>query len=451
MNSRNETPEFMSRTLRARFREFRIPLAAQRDCSVVVPTVKGTFLLKYGIHSYTFYNFSTLDGLEVTIPHSEIIRFKMRKLRRAQWHRNNSLISVLFKRFHYDFTFLEQLMLMTVPHTVTPVGDGRVFVNLWAYFGYIDIDLWTRTATYRLLNDPAYRRILGSQQYFDRERRERYYVTYSLGESLDRIDRVDNPVCCTIHKQRMDTGVTECVWTGSFADYVHDMVVDKDRRYCVVPELGLYTDEANRIVPSRVLILDLSTQRTWTIKRFSVAAHAQFHPDDSSIVFFSNHNFNFEHTRLLTLLKKATYTVKFKGPASIFRYRITPEGPEETGVFTRPDFFRLTNFHVFNHRNRTIIAAIGFPDMIFLIDALTMEYIKTLTVGNFRQTLRLDTRKRAVVGTISPSSDGEKLYVQTTRSFQIVDLETGEADMVINHFFIRTCANHMQTIPASDR
>ena len=447
MNIQYALPEFMSRTLRARFREFRIPSGAQRDCSVVVPAVKGTLLLKYGIHSYTFYNFSTLKGLEVTIPHREIIRFKMKKLRRAQWYRESSLFSVLFKRFHYKFTFLEQLMLMTVPHTVTPVEDGRVFINLWAYFGYVEIDCRQKAATYRLLNDPAYRRILGSQQYFDRDTRQRYYVTYALGESLGRIDRVDNPVRCTVYKQRMDTGTTECVWTGAFADYVHDMVVDGNRRYCVVPELGLYTDEKDRIVPSRVLILDLSTKKSWTIKRFSVAAHAQFHPDDPTVVFFSNHNFYFEHTRLLTLLKKATYTVKFKGPASIFRYHITPDGPEETGVFTRPDFFRLTNFHVFNHRNRTIIAAIGFPDMIFLIDALTMDYIKTIVVGNAGHALRLKSRKRAGVGTISPSSDGEKLYVQTTRSFQVVDVETGEAEMVIKHFFTRTCSNHMQTVP----
>jgi len=446
MNGNMPTPEFMSRNLQARFREFSIPSAAQRDCSVVVPAVKGTFLLKYGIHCYTFYNLKTLKGIEVRIPHKEIIRFKVKKLRRAQWFKNSSLISGLFKRYHYNFSFLEQLMLMTVPHTVTPVANGRVFINLWAYFGYIDIDCKKKTATYRLLNDPAYRHILGSQQYIDHEKGERYFVTYALGESLERIHRPDNPVWCTVYKQHVHTGAPQCVWSGAFADYVHDMVIDKQKRYCVIPELGLYTDKQDSIIPSRVLILDLSTKKSWTINRFSVAAHAQFHPDDSTIVFFSNHNFFFEHTRLLTLFKNATYRIKFKGPASIFRYRITPNGPEETGVFTSPDFFRLTNFHVFMHRGHTIIAAIGSPDMIFIIDARTMKYMKTITIRNNERHTPFYSKKPAIVGTISPSPDGEKMYVQTTRSFQVVDVETGNPDWVKNHFFPRTCSNHMQTM-----
>lgn len=442
--------QFIARDIKAKFKEFTIPPEAKRDLSVVVPTVKGKPLLKYGAHSYSFYNFSTLKGFTVSIGHQEIIRFKPAKLKRAEWSEGTPLSKAILKRYHYNFSFIEQMMLMTVPHTVTSMGNGRFLINLWAYFGYLDIDCRKRRVTYRLIDDKAYKTVLGSQQYYHSKKDELYYAAYSMKESLSRIDNASNPVHCSVFKQRQETGRTSVVWSGEFADFVHDIVMNKQGTLCALPELGLYTDKTRSIVPSKALILDLGTGKTWTIDRFSVAAHAQFDPKDPRIVYFSNHNFNFEHTSLLSLLKKATYTVKFKGPASVYKYRITPKGPKKVGVFTRSDFYRLTNFHVFDHRGKTVIAALGFPDVIFIVDAEKMSYIKKVKVRNQRCGKAPDSKKPALIGTFSPSLDGEKLYVQTTRSFQVLDIAKEDPDMVVNHFFNRTCSNHMLTSADTD-
>jgi len=226
---------------------------------------------------------------------------------------------------------------------------------------------------------------------------------------------------------------------------MHDILINRDRQYCIACELGMYLDEEGEIIPSKVLILDLKNEKEWMIDRFVVAAHAQFDPEDANVVYFSNHNFQFEHSSFLKLLKKASYSVRFRGPASVYKYRLTPDGPREIGVFTRPDFYRLTNMHVFNHRGRKLMAAMGFPDEVFLVDANDMTFIRKLRVKDPCSLKHLYSKKRALIGTIAPTPDGEKLFVQTTRSFQVIDVATSEADYVRDYFYNHSCSNHMLT------
>ncbi len=204
-------------------------------------------------------------------------------------------------------------------------------------------------------------------------------------------------------------------------------------------------DEKDDIIPSKVVIVDLKSKREWVLDRFIVAAHAQFDPHDPDVIYFSNHNFQFEHSNVFKLLRKASYSVKFRGPASVFKYRLTPDGPREIGVFTRPDFYRLTNMHVFEHRGRKVMAAMGFPDEIFLIDADDMTFIRKIRVEDPRSVKSLFWKKPALIGTISPSLDGEKLFVQTARSFQMVDIASGDSDHVRECRFNHSCSNHMLT------
>jgi hypothetical protein len=167
-------------------------------------------------------------------------------------------------------------------------------------------------------------------------------------------------------------------------------------------------------------------------------------------VYFSNHNFQFEHSTMLDLLKRASYRVRFRGPASVFKYRLTPNGPKHLGVFTRSDFYRLTNMHAFRHRGRTVMAAMGFPDEVFLLDAGDMSFIRKLRVSDPRSTRRMFSRRPAMIGTIAPSPDGEKLFVQTTRSFQVVDVATGASACARDHVWNHSCSNHMLASPGTE-
>ena len=422
--------------IKVKFKEFSLPPIAEHNSSAIIPTIKGVPFFKYGVHAYYFLNFRTAKGLCVTISHKDIVQPGLSRFLKAnpKTYKYFPKLKSLLQRYHYGFNFLEQMMLMTVPHSVTPMGNGRFLVNLWSYFGYLDIDCKNRSVKYIGIEENDDDHVLGSQQYYDAQKDELYYMSYSLKDSLKRIANPEQEVFCKILKRENKTGEAKELWAGQFADYLHEIIINKTRQYCVVCEMGMYTDPQNDIIPSKVLVLDLQNGKSWTISRFIVAAHAQFDPDDPDIVYFSNHNFNFKHSNIFKLLKNANYDVNFRGAASVYKYRLTANGPIELGEFTHPDLFRLTNSHAFNHRGQKILAVIGYPNFIFIADADSMKFIKKIEVNPPWPT-----------GTIVPSPDGEKIYVQTTRSFQIVDIASEQADMTIDHCRNHSCANHMLT------
>ncbi|MFA5187478.1 MAG: hypothetical protein WC551_13445 [Patescibacteria group bacterium] len=436
-----------SHNIPAKLEEFSLSFAPVMDAVVVIPTVRSTWKMKYGEHAYYFLNFRTLTGFCVRICHGDVIRPGFARFKRAASIRGGlfSTARCFLRSYHYNFSFLEQMMLMTVPHTVTDVGAGRFLINLWSYYGYLLVDCHTKSVTYHTLEESEGDHVLGSQQWFDPNTHELYAMSYSLPESFERISNPARTVSSRIFRHKIGSAATETVWSGPLSDFLHDIVVNKDRRYGVACELGMYLDRENNIVPSKVLIVELGTSgsRQWQLDRFVVAAHAQFDPEDSEVIYFSNHNFQFEHTPLLNLLKNAAYTVKFRGPASIFKYRLATEGPREIGVFTRPDFYRLTNMHVFIHRGRKMIAAMGFPDEILLIDADKMACIWQIKVKEplHQRCTRADTP--AMIGTIAPSPDGAKLFVQTTKSFQVVDVASVQSEYVWASGRYHACSNHM--------
>ncbi len=431
----------VNNNIKAKFKEFSLPSIAEHNSSAIIPTVKGVPFFKYGMHAYYFLNFKTSKGLCVTINHKDIILPALTRFLNANHKADNlfNRLRSLLRRYHYDFNFIEQIMLMTLPHTVTHIDSGRFLVNLWSYFGYIDIDCKNRSAKYMSIKKETDDHVLGSQQFYDAQNDELYYMSFSLNDSLERISSPDKKVSSIILKRNNKTGNTEELWSGHLADYLHEIIINKTRQYCVVCEMGMYTDKQNEVIPSKVLVLDLKNGNSWTFSRFIVAAHAQFDPVEPDIVYFSNHNFNFKHSNIFQLLKKANYAVDFRGPASVYKYRLTDNGPVELGEFTHPELFRLTNSHVFNHRGQKILAVIGYPNFIFLADADSMDFIK-----------KIELKQPWPIGTIAPSPDGEKIYAHTTRSFQVVDIESEQVDLYLDHRFNHSCANHMIALRDTD-
>jgi len=438
--------------LSAKIDEFSLPTQQARNESLAIPTVKGKWYMKYGEHAYYFMNFRTFKGLRIRIKHLDVIRPGWKRLRRAAKKQGKyvSVFRPLTLRYHYRFNILEQVMLMTVPHTITSIGNGRFIVNLWSWCGYLLVDTSEGTVTYHTIEEKDDDSVLGSQQWFDEQTGYLYAMSYSLSDSVGRIDDPERPVAFRIFKHKIGEEGTETVWRGELSDYMHDILINKTRRYCVVCELGMYQDKKKEIIPSKVMIIDIKENKQWVIDRFIVAAHAFFDPNDPTIVYFSNHNFEFTHSTIIKLLQKGAYSVKFRGPASIHKYKLTPDGPKEIGVFTQDDFFRLTNMHVFKHQGRKIIAAMGFPDELFLIDAEDMNFIRKIIVKDPLSRKRFYSKKQALVGSISPSLDGEKLYIQTTHSFQVVDIATGTSDYTRDYFFSHICFNHMVTCSDTD-
>lgn len=411
-----------------------------KDCSVIIPTVVENKWLTYGEHCYYFLNFKTLKGLKITLSHIDIIKPGIKQF----IHANNQAckrfpkIRSLFKKYHYGFNLLEQIMLMTVPHTVTEVSDGRFFITLWSYVGYLDIDCKSKKVFYRQseVNDSDH--VFGSQQIWDNKNKQRYYMSYSLTDSMKKVQNVNHPVFCKIIKENKQQEKS-VIWEGAFTDYIHDMIIDKNKQYCIVSELGMFVDSKGEMVPSEVLVIDMKNQKEWRVGDFIVAAHAQFDPTEADVLYVSNHNFRFEHRNILKALKSAMYKMTFNGPASVFKYRITNNGLQKIATFTEPDFFRLTNFHVFIHRGQKLLVAMGFPHYLYFADADTMTKIKRIEVVN------PDPKISCLIGTFSPSLDGEHLFIHTNVALLELNIATEHIDIILNHNKIHSCSNHMIT------
>jgi hypothetical protein len=433
--------------IKARITEFPLTGMQSYDDATIIPVVKGNLCLKYGKHAYYFYNFKSRICVCVEIDHWDIIAPGLATFSKALGREDTfwTRVKLFFKKYHYGFSFLEQIMLMTVPHTVTAMSNGKFLVNLWSYVGYLEIDCNAGEVSYVRRDGQDKDHVLGAQQWLHRVSDEIYYTTYSLPESLKKISDPYHPVPCKVLKSNRKSGATSEIWNGLLTDYLHDILVDKTGQYCVVCELGMFQDDKKNAIPSKVLVIDMKQKRHWIISKFIVAAHAQFDPEEPDVIYFSNHNFKFIPSSIITLLRQAIYSLEFLGPAAVYKYRLTPEGPQEIGVFTEPDMFRLTNFNVFMHRGKKLLAAMGFPNFIYLADAQTMKFIRKIVVNNPKSYKYFYRKPPCFIGTFSPSSDGERLYVQTTRSFQIIDVESGEPLSNMPLLFNHTAANHMQT------
>lgn len=424
--------KFLSLPIPARFAEISLADAPQMEVTAVIPTTRGSHWFKSSQHSYYFLNFRSGRGWRVELSHRDILRPGWKQLLRAM--SGGSLWRALWGRHHYGFSLIEQLLLLTIPHTVTELDDGRFSISLWSWFGSLVVDCREKSVTWNWLEDDS--QVLGSAQWLDKQSGELWGMSYTLAESFARIADPSRSVASRIFARQPDGAVSE-VWQGQSADFLHEILLSPNRQYCLTCELGMYLDAEKNLLPSKVLILDLVNGRQWSLDRFSVAAHAAFDPDESDVVYFSNHNFQFEHSSIPQLMKRGTYAVRFRGPATVFRYRLTPEGPVEIGQFTQPDFFRLTNMHVFRHRGQKMLVAMGFPDEVFLIDAASMQFIRKIRVqprhaGN-----------PPMVGTIVPTPDGEKLLAHTTEALHVIDIASGEAEFILNHSHYHTCSNHM--------
>jgi hypothetical protein len=425
--------------VRARMSRFSFPADVGTNAVAVVPTVKGVCGLKYGEHAYYRMDGASGEGARALVRHGAVIGKGFAQFREAcrDAGMGHSLHQLIAGRYHYNFSLLEQVMLMTVPHTVTWLGGSRYAINLWSWFGFLLVDFESDEVTYHTPSGAGEGSVLGAQQWLDPATGELLAMSYPLKASLERIAEPTRAVPLKLFRHRLGESGSETVWEGELSDFVHDLIVNETRQYGVVCELGMY-EQAGQMLPSKVLVLDLKQGREWVLERFIVAAHAVFDSTDPTVVYFSNHNFRFQRSTLYQLLKRGSYAAEFLGPAAIYKYRLTPEGPKEMGVFTQDDFFRLTNMHVCDHRGRKVIIAMGFPDVIFIVDAETMSFIRTIRVVDGGR-----HKEDALIGTIAPSPDGEKLFVQTRWTFQVIDLASGMADYRRMHLFSHTCFNHM--------
>ena len=138
-------------------------------------------------------------------------------------------LSELYFKIHYGFSFIEQMMYLTTPHSVTSLGDGRFVVSFMTYFGFLLVDCNNRTVKYHILEEDTKNSMMGNHTWYDSCSGELYYTTYSLNDSMNKCINPDYPVNCRIMKYKIENGSIDEVWSGLFSDYLHDINIDANK------------------------------------------------------------------------------------------------------------------------------------------------------------------------------------------------------------------------------
>lgn len=311
------------------------------------------------------------------------------------------------------------------PHSYLQLNDGQYQVGLNSFNRFLHLDL--RQPSTRLVDPGVGDEFLSCTNWFDADHGELWFASWPVEQTVRRMCDARADVAVSIWKSRLNGRNPELVWHGTLGDSLHQLAVCPARRYLILTELGLYPEEPEQdrasrqqvanggIVSSRILVLDLQTGQEWYLPMMT-AGHVEFDPVDPRVCYVSGHNIGLIGPR-----------VTIFGPGIIQKFRLTPQGPQLLGTFSRSDFYRITTHALFRHRHKTLIAVTGYPATIFLIDADSMTLFKTIEMSATDHVdlsvaphpCRMDSYG------IAASPDGETLLIGCTGVFRRADITTG--------------------------
>ena len=318
--------------------------------------------------------------------------------------------------YPYNLTSAQWQDYAVSPHSYLSLGRGtyQIGLNYFTRFMHLDIN----HSTVRLLDPGVGDDFLSTTNWFDEASNELWFASWNAVDTIRRNVGPRENVSVRIWKRSVTDKRLTPVWNGMFGDAIHQLAVSPDRTFLVAAELGLRPDRSfppSSLVPSSVMFLSLETGRHW-LWNLPAAAHVEFDPADPAVCYLSGHNIGFVGPK-----------VGIFGPGVICKARMTPDGPQPEKSFTHPDFYRITTHIVFSHREKTLIAASGYPGSIFLIDASSMQLFKIIEI----------TADDPVDCSCGPhvcakdsyglcaSDDGRYIMAPLTGRLRIVDVDTG--------------------------
>ena len=322
------------------------------------------------------------------------------------------------------------------PHSVTPLTKNLFLVGQRAFDRFIGFNIGDRSA---YLIDPGVgEHFLSCSNWFDRENGELWFASWDIEDTFCRTSDPLYPVRIKIWRRSLKEEHSSEVWAGRGGDFLHQLNMSDDRRLLVLCEMGMrpslavppghpgtYPSEwknfqLNGVIPSEVIVLDLVFGREWRLPLpIATAAHVEFDPCNPHRFYVSCHNMGLVNGSNILF-----------GPGAVYRFDLQSNGPQQTGVYTGNDFYRITTHHLIRHHGRTLMAVTGFPDSIFLIDVETMTLHRkiALFVGD-----PVDTDSRPHFCKQEPrspyslhsSADGIDLYVVGNGVLFLVEVATG--------------------------
>ena len=326
-------------------------------------------------------------------------------------------------KFPYGQTESQWWEYCLAPHSYLPLENSMIQVGLNLFNRFLHIDVSSQSA--QLIDPEIGNEMLSTTNWFDKTTGELWFASWPVEGTARRIIEPRESIRVTIWKLSLQNKKVKRIWQGDFSDSLHQLLLSPDRKFLVLTELGLYSEEnasaesenqkksvekhkhRKELIPSRILILNLKTGEEWRLP-ITTAGHVEFDPEEQNACYVSCHNIGL-----------VGGSVGIFGPGIIKKIRLGENGPKLEGEFSHPDFYRITTHIVFRHRRKTLIAVSGYPDKVFLINAATMKLYKII---NLEQGEKVDT-------STSPHLCGQD-------SYGIVASKAGEAILVSGTGFI---------------
>lgn len=327
------------------------------------------------------------------------------------------------KAFPYGMTERDWWDYGVAPHSYLALNEHQCQVGLNFHNRFLHLDLQRKRAAWV---DPGVgNELLSTQNWVDPLTGEMWFASWPVADTVRRMLQPQHPVRVTIWRYALQDRRLRQVWQGAFADSLHQLALSPNRRFLLLTELGLRCSasaaastrkQKEKLVPSEILVLDLTTGRSWRLPMLT-ASHVAFDPTEPGLCYLSGHN--------IGLLGD---NVGIFGPGVMQKFALTKTGPKLRGEFTAPGFHRITTHLAFRHRGQTLLAVSGYPDTVYLIAAATMKLFKTLKLapGEKVNTARAPHICRQDSYGLSVSADGENLLVAGTRSLQLAHIAAGQ-------------------------
>lgn len=327
------------------------------------------------------------------------------------------------------------------PHWITHAGDKRFIIGNLSHKDYTEVDLNAQTVTN--IDPDIGGELLSAHHWVDFERNEDWFMSYSIEDFFERsLRNKTHPIHAKIRMRDANTNELHTKWEGVYMDVIDDFRLTPDKRYAVASQIDVASD-SDVLENSKALVVDLESGRHWEIGGLTTGAHAEIDCEEPDIIYVSNHNFKFKIRPVWEWIPRwietggrieEIHTITFCGPASLDKYRLTPDGPQFLARYTREDFTRGSIHWSFKHRGRRLICTVTAPSLIHLVDTDTMTLWKAIKVQN-------DVTDKALIFGVYPSADGEQIYVTSTNSeyLHVVNIDDESTDMVYyfpNHMYL---------------
>lgn len=334
-------------------------------------------------------------------------------------------------KFPYGQTESQWWEYCLAPHSYLPLENSLIQVGLNLFNRFLHIDFSSQCA--KLIDPEIGNEMLSTTNWFDKTTGELWFASWPVEGTARRILKPRENIRVTIWKSSLQKKSIDQVWQGDFSDSLHQLLLSSDRKFLVLTELGLYSEEnvsaesenqkrsvekhkrRRELISSRILILNLKTGEEWRLP-ITTAGHVEFDPDHQDVCYVSCHNIG------LIGVKVGVF-----GAGVVKKLRLGKNGPEVAGEFTHPDFHRITTHIVFRHRGKTLIGVSGYPDKVFLIDAASMKLFKIIELEKGEKVDVLNSPHLCQQDSygIAASEDGEFVLAAGTGFISVASIEEG--------------------------